>query len=245
MAEYILNTWYVAAWSHEVSTAPIRRVICELPVVLYRTHDGQAVALADRCAHRAYPLSAGVVVGDAIQCGYHGFEFGPDGGCTRIPAQEIIPPRTRVLSYAVAEKDGWIWVWLGDQSAVDQARLPDTHYMNSPDWVAVTHSFHFDCRADLVNDNLLDLTHESFIHLSTVGDDYIYKHGLTVTVDGDVVTADRLMPGVAAPPLYADTMNVTGLVDRFHATEFHVPSFHILHSGITGEGRPQIGRAHV
>ena len=79
MAEYVLNTWYVAAWSHEVSTAPIRRVICELPVVLYRTHGGQAVALADRCAHRAYPLSAGVVLGDAIQCGYHGFEFGPDG----------------------------------------------------------------------------------------------------------------------------------------------------------------------
>ena len=236
---YVLNTWYVAAWSHEVSDVPTRRVICELPVVLFRTRNGTAVALADRCAHRGYPLSAGATVGDGIQCGYHGFEFGADGACTRIPAQDIIPPRTRVASYAVVEKDGWIWVWLGDQSASDATLVPDTHYMNDPDWIAVTHSFHFECRADLIHDNLLDLTHESFIHTSTVGDDYIYEHGLTVTVQGNVVSADRLMPGVEAPPLYAQTMGISGPYDRFHCTEFHVPSFHILHSGITPVGRPR------
>ena len=236
---YILDTWYVAAWSTEVDRTPVRRVICELPVVLFRTRAGAAVALADRCAHRAYPLSAGQVVDDGIQCGYHGFEFGADGACTRIPAQAIIPPRARVSSYAVVEKDGWIWVWLGDQDRADVSRVPDTHYMTDPDWVTVTHSFPFECRAELINDNLLDLTHESFIHVTTVGDDYIYEHGLTVTVEGDVVTADRLMPGVEAPPLYAKTMATDGLYDRFHATEFHVPSFHILHSGITGQGRPR------
>lgn len=239
MAEYVLNTWYVAAWSHEVSRTPARRVICERPVVLYRRQDGTAVALADRCAHRSYPLSAGQVIEDGIQCGYHGFEFGADGVCTRVPAQSIIPPRTRVPAYAVVEKDGWIWVWLGDQAKADPARVPDTHYMNDPDWVAVTHSFHFECRAELIHDNLLDLTHESYIHTSTVGDDYIVEHGLTVEVDGDVVSADRLMPGVEAPPLYAQTMGISGLYDRFHCTKFHVPSFHILHSGITPQGRPR------
>ena len=34
-------------------------------------------------------------------------------------------------------------------------------------------------------------------------------------------------------------MGLTGLWDRFHCTEFHAPSFHALHSGITGEGRPR------
>ena len=60
--EYVLNTWYVAAWSTEVSRKPVRRVICEQPLVLYRTQAGEAVALADRCAHRAYPLSERGVV---------------------------------------------------------------------------------------------------------------------------------------------------------------------------------------
>jgi vanillate O-demethylase monooxygenase subunit len=236
---YVLDTWYVAAWSHEVGRMPARRVICERPVVLYRRADGGAVALADRCAHRGYPLSAGTVNGDAIVCGYHGFEFEPDGACSRIPAQEIIPPRARVASYALVEKDGWIWVWLGDQDRADPQRVPDTHFMSDPGWVTVTHSFPFECRAELIHDNLLDLTHESFIHTSTVGDDYIYEHGLTVIVDGDVVSADRLMPAVEAPPLYATTMATSGLYDRFHCTEFHIPSFHILHSGITGQGRPR------
>ncbi len=239
MADYVLEAWYVVAWSHEVGPDPVRRQVCELPVALYRTRDGRAVALEDRCPHRGYPLSAGRVVDDALECGYHGFTFDCSGACTRIPAQEIVPPRARVRSFPVVERDGWIWIWTGDPTRADEARVPDTHWMTDPGWVTVTHSFDFACRAELIHDNLLDLTHESFIHTSTVGDDYIYKHGLTVVVDGDVVSADRLMPGVVAPPLYARTMRCEGLYDRFHCTEFHAPSFHVLHSGITGAGRPR------
>ncbi len=236
---YVLNTWYVAAWSNEVTSKPVRRMMCEMPVVLYRTPGGTAVALADRCAHRAFPLSAGRTVGDSIECGYHGFAYGPDGMCTRVPAQSSIPERAKVDSYPVVEKDGWVWTWLGDAEKADPELVPDTHWMNDPEWATVTHSRLFECRADLVHDNLLDLTHESFLHQTTVGDDYIYEHGITVEVDGHVVTVDRLMPSVEAPPLYARTMSTTGVYDRFHATEFHVPSYHVLHSGITGVGRPR------
>ncbi|MFI5966424.1 Rieske 2Fe-2S domain-containing protein [Streptomyces asoensis] len=236
---FVLNTWYVAAWSVEVTANPVRRVICKQPIVLYRTPDSAPVALADRCAHRAYPLSTGRTVGDSIECGYHGFAYGPDGVCTRVPAQPAIPARARVRSYPVVEKDGWIWVWTGDAELADVTMVPDTHWMNDPAWATVTHTMLFECRHDLIHDNLLDLTHESFLHKTTVGDDYIYEHGITVEVDGRVVTADRLMPGVQAPPLYARTMAAEGLYDRFHATEFHIPSYHVLHSGITGQGQPR------
>ncbi len=235
----MLNAWYVAAWSHEVSEEPERRTICELPIVLYRTAAGSPVALADRCAHRAFPLSAGRVVGASIECGYHGFAFGDDGVCTRVPAQSAIPQRARVRSFPVLEKDGWIWVWTGDPDLADPQDVPDTHWMTDPGWATVTHSVRFDCRADLIHDNLLDLTHESFLHKTTVGDDYIYEHGITVEVQGNVVTVDRLMPDVEAPPLYAKTMGTTGLYDRFNCTEFRLPGFHVLHSGITGQGRPR------
>ncbi|MDD2858361.1 MAG: aromatic ring-hydroxylating dioxygenase subunit alpha [Candidatus Nanopelagicales bacterium] len=236
---FVLDAWYVAAWSTEVSREPVRRVICELPMVLYRRTDGTAVALTDRCPHRGSPLSAGRVVGDLIECGYHGFQFDCSGACVRIPAQEIIPRRARVHAYPVVEQDGWIWVWTGAAERADESKVPDTHWMSDPGWATVTHSYHFACRAELIHDNLLDLTHESFIHLSTVGDDYIYEHGVEVQVDGDIVSVDRLMPGVEAPPLYARTMQTQGLYDRFHCTEFHAPSFHALHSGITGQGRPR------
>ncbi len=238
-ARYVMNAWYVAAWTRELTDAPIARTVCEQPLALFRTAGGTAACVADRCAHRGYPLSAGRVRGDSIECGYHGFRFGCDGVCTLIPAQQRIPPRARVRSYPVVEKDGWIWVWLGAPDRADPSRVPDTHWMADPGWATVTHSYEFACRAELIHDNLLDLTHEQFIHATTVGDDYIVDHPLTVTVDGDTVTADRLMPGVAAPPLYAETMGITGLWDRFHATEFAAPSHHTLHSGITGCGRPR------
>jgi vanillate O-demethylase monooxygenase subunit len=236
---YVLNAWYVAAWSSEVTRDPARRVICEIPVVLYRTRAGDAVALEDRCAHRGYPLSPGRVVEDDIECGYHGFTFNCDGVCTKVPAQDIIPKQAFVRSFPIVEKDGWIWIWTGQKELTDVTKVPDTHWMTDPEWVTVTHSFHFGCRAELIHDNLLDLTHESFIHTSTVGDDYIYKHGITVEVDGDVVSADRLMPGVVAPPLYARTMATEGLYDRFHCTVFYPPSYLLLHSGITEQGRPR------
>jgi vanillate O-demethylase monooxygenase subunit len=236
---YVRNAWYVTAWSTEVSRQPVRRTVCEIPVTLYRKRDGSPVALEDRCSHRGYPLSAGRLVDDAIECGYHGFQFDCSGTCVRIPAQEIIPPRTTIRSFPLVEKDGWIWIWTGNADKADATTVPDTHWMTDPEWATVTHSFPFACRAELIHDNLLDLTHESFIHLSTVGDDYIYLHGLTVAVEGDVVSADRLMPGVEAPPLYAETMGLSGLWDRFHCTEFHAPGFHALHSGITGRGRPR------
>lgn len=236
---FVLNAWYVAAWSTEVSSDPTRRVVCELPIVLFRTQAGQVAALADRCAHRGYPLSAGRIVDDSIQCGYHGFAYGCDGICTRVPGQSTIPTRAQVRSFPVVEKDGWIWVWTGDAELADVTAVPDTHWMADDSWATVTHSMRFECRADLIHDNLLDLTHESFLHQTTVGDDYIYEHGITVEVEGSVVSVDRLMPGVPAPPLYARTMGTEGLYDRFHCTEFFLPSYHVLHSGITPRGRPR------
>jgi phenylpropionate dioxygenase-like ring-hydroxylating dioxygenase large terminal subunit len=197
------------------------------------------VALTDRCAHRGFPLSAGTVCEGRIRCGYHGFEYDSAGACQVVPGQANIASRLAVRSYPIAERDGWIWVWPGDESLADPNAIPDTHWMNDPEWSTVTHSVHFACRADLIHDNLLDLTHETFLHGSTVGDDYIVDHPLTVTVDGTVVTADRLMPGVVPPPLYLTTTGWTDLCDRFHCTEFFAPSLHVLHSGITGQGRPR------
>jgi phenylpropionate dioxygenase-like ring-hydroxylating dioxygenase large terminal subunit len=236
---YVKNAWYVAAWSHEVAEQPAARTICEMPVVIFRDQDGVAVALADRCAHRGFPLSVGRVVGNTIECGYHGFQYDCAGTCVRIPGKETIPSRAKVHGYPVVEKDGWIWIWTGNIELVDETLLPDTHWMNDPLWAAVTHSYRFECNHNLIHDNLLDLTHEQFIHGTTVGDDYIVEHLITVEVVGSTVTVDRLMPGVVAPPLYASTMTLTGLHDRFHTTEFRLPSHHTLHSGITGVGRPR------
>src|SRR3982074_931860 len=87
---YPLNCWWVAAFSDEVGEALLGRGLLDTPVLLYRTAAGRAVAIEGRCPHRAAPLSLGCRKGDEIQCGYHGFTFGPDGACTKIPSMRSV-----------------------------------------------------------------------------------------------------------------------------------------------------------
>ena len=84
---FIRNTWYVAAWSHEVeSEALFARVITGIPVLLYRESGGGVVALEDRCCHRGAPLSVGRREGDCVRCMYHGLKFDSTGTCVEAPA---------------------------------------------------------------------------------------------------------------------------------------------------------------
>ena len=116
------NSWYVAAWDHEVQRLKlVRRILLGEPVVLYRKSDGAPVALEDRCCHRHAPLSHGRLRGDRLECGYHGLQFDPSGACVHIPAQDSIPASARVRSYPVVERYHWIWIWMGDPALADTA----------------------------------------------------------------------------------------------------------------------------
>ena len=232
---FVRNAWYVIAWSEEITRKPLQRTVLGEDVVLYRREDGAPVALADRCAHRGYPLSAGQLIGDNLQCGYHGFEFDCTGACVRVPAQDRIPPRARVRSYPLVEAHRWVWIWMGDPNEAETSPVPDTHWMTDPAWDRVTHTRLFRCNAELLHDNLLDLTHEAFLHQSSIGDEAVYENGVTVEVDGTTVSVDRFMPSCHPSPLFAKVTG-TSLVDRWHTTEFQMPSVHIIHAGVVEPG---------
>src|SRR5882672_2326372 len=114
MTLFLRNAWYVAAWDHEV-TRELRAVrIIGDGVVLYRTEAGDPVALEDACPHRKLPLSMGRLVGDELECGYHGMVFDRAGSCTRIPGVKRVPPSVCVRGYPAVSRYGLVWVWMGD-----------------------------------------------------------------------------------------------------------------------------------
>jgi len=85
---YLKNTWYVAAEAGELDNGPIERTIMDYPVALFRMEDGTAAAMHGVCPHRYYPLARGKVVGNTLQCNYHGFCFdGRSGECVHVPSQ--------------------------------------------------------------------------------------------------------------------------------------------------------------
>ncbi len=84
---YPYNCWWVAAYSSEVTRDILGQTILGERVIFYRTEAGEAVALAGICPHRSFPLANSWLVGDAVQCGYHGFMFDQQGTCTFVPSQ--------------------------------------------------------------------------------------------------------------------------------------------------------------
>src|SRR5215211_7413492 len=93
---YPYDCWYVVDTSDEVGAALLGRRLLGRQVVLYRERSGRVVALEDRCAHRALPLSFGRLVDDRVICRYHGFTYDGTGACVSVPSQEHVPYGTRV-----------------------------------------------------------------------------------------------------------------------------------------------------
>jgi vanillate O-demethylase monooxygenase subunit len=169
---YIRNTWYIAAEPHEVTTRPLARTLLEKPIVLFRTESAKVVALDDRCPHRFAPLSLGRVVGERIQCGYHGAQFDTSGACVHVPGQDIVPPKARTGSYPVVEKHGYVWIWLGEpQGAADTSSIPDFLYRSDhPGWDGgYGHFESIGANYNLINDNLFDITHAEYVHPESFG----------------------------------------------------------------------------
>jgi len=124
-AIFLKNTWYVAAWSHEVAAdGMLARTITRVPLLLWRDSTGQVIAFDDRCCHRAAPLSMGRREGDHIRCMYHGLLYDKTGKCVEIPSQEFIPPAAKVRAYPVVERFKWVWIWMGDAQAADPSLIP-------------------------------------------------------------------------------------------------------------------------
>jgi vanillate O-demethylase monooxygenase subunit len=203
-----MNCWWVAAFSEEVGQRPIGRWLLDTPVLLYRTAAGKAVAFENRCPHRGAPLDLGTRIGDAIQCGYHGFTFGPDGACTRIPSMKNPLSTVRVRSFPIVESAPFVWIYLGDPAVLDTVPVPHVLDWASDSQFATIHG-RLDIAANymLLKENVLDLTHFGYVHASTFKiTDWVDPP--QVTVDGDTVTFRQAFEQSPLPPVFAEPLGV-------------------------------------
>ena len=202
-ANYPLDCWWFAARSEEIGAAPIGGWYLDRPVVMYRKGDGAVVALDDRCPHRWAPLSLGRVDGDSIRCAYHGFAFGPDGNCVEVPSLPRPPRVCRVDPFEVVERDGVVWLWLGDRELARETPLPvDTGWLVDPASTVITGTVVIDANYQLLKENVLDLTHLPHVHGDSLGlKDW--TNPPRVTVEDRVVTYRQAFPAAPLPPQVA------------------------------------------
>jgi len=234
---FLRNHWYVAAWSEDVGRTPLRRVLLGESVCLFRKEDGTPIALEDRCPHRNLPLSEGKLIGDVLQCGYHGLEFAHDGVCSHVPGQSAIPSWARVKSYPIVERDLWLFVWMGDPAKADYLTIPNFHEnLSNPDWDVVTGQAYVTAGYRLVLDNLLDLSHLAYVHTSSTGSSQVAEDALLTTeVHGDFVEITRWMENI--PPAkafieFADYID-TEHMNRWQFSRFIPPAYIYVCNGST------------
>ncbi|GHJ42430.1 aromatic ring-hydroxylating dioxygenase subunit alpha [Streptomyces sp. TS71-3] len=240
MTSFVRNQWYVAAYGREVSRELFSRTVCGEPILLWRTESGAVTAMSDRCVHRRFPLSQepSRLVGDQVVCGYHGFTYGADGVCVSVPGQKRVPRTARLTSYPVVEQDSFVWVWIGDRELADEKLVPRAPWLDHPGYTTVSGMEPLAARYDLLVDNLLDLSHETYLHGGYIGTPEVAETPITTEVDdaAGVVRVSRRMDDAACPPFYANSTGIDGRITRWQDIEYHAPCLYLLHSRVAPVG---------
>lgn len=261
------DCWYVVATADGV-TRGLRSVrVLDRPVLLYRTRDGRPVALEDRCAHRAYPLSAGRLVdagaaagpaaqaaaaagngangGDDVQCGLCGFVYAADGQCVAVPTQSRVPFGASVASYPVREQDGLVWAWFGEPGRARLARVPELGWLTADGWATVAGQGEVAADYLLLHESFADVTQVPFVAPDIAPAALSGRPGqepppLDVVVTETTVTLRRDFPPAPLPGWQAPLLRADA-ADLYSTTQvglFVSPAAWVDHWDVTGrDGR--------
>ena len=241
------NAWYTASWSKDLTDEPVAQTILGDDIVLFRGPDGAPAALEDRCCHRAAPLSRGKVVSGTLRCGYHGLTFDTSGQCVEVPIQTSIPAAARVRSYPVQERWNVVWIWMGDPALADPDKITPLPWLDDPGWKVTPGHIHLDANGQLLVDNLLDFSHVTYLHPTTLaGDPREAKTPLRTERHSDGLRVGRWMIDFDPPPLFAKAGGLVGKrCDRWQFANWRPPCLVFMDVGLaaTGTGAPEGDRS--
>lgn len=240
--QYLTDTWYAAAFSHEVTRTPLVRTLLERPIVLFRTESGQAVALNDRCPHRFAPLHEGKVIADAIRCPYHGLQFGPNGACVHNPIGDgKIPKAAVTTAYPLVDVDGVLWIWMGREAPDTAAILRWPEFTDVGHFSTVEGYVHMNAEYRLVSDNLLDLSHAEFLHPNLATEGFNRRTQFAMEQHENTVCARNWRPNEPITPSFAMAFgdDAPTHVDHRSIVRWQPPSNLHLEIGATRVGRPK------
>ena len=204
----------MAYWAELAPGEPLAVDLLGEALVLWRNSAGTAHAFFDLCIHRGTALSLGTVEGDEIVCPYHGWRYGSDGACTRIPQRADptrVPAKARATTFTCAERYGMIWV------ALEEPRwgLPEVPELEDPAWATVyCGPYWWACDASRQVENFTDFGHFPFVHPGLLGDpERPVVPGHEVSTDGHILRYEIVRPE-AHPPMRSSRCSATRSSNR-------------------------------
>lgn len=168
----LTDTWYAVELSSNLKQKPISIELFESKICLWRDQKGFPHAIVDRCPHKGAALSKGKVLGDQLQCPYHGWIYDKQGKCVTIPAalpEQAIPKKACVQTFDCKEQRGLIFLWWGNS---EPEPLPDLNLVpNSDDsnWRVLEGEAIWEAHWIRALEGFTDLTHVPFVHSGSFG----------------------------------------------------------------------------
>ncbi len=228
--------WYIACQSDELKDKPIQRTILNEWIVLFRSKDGRAVALQDRCPHRNFKLSEGKIEDGCLRCPYHGWLIDDRAKVIEIPSEGEAykkNPTKKAIQYLVKEVDDLIYIKLESIENVQESPFPMPFY-KSPGYKTVRLFNVFKNNVTNCAENYVDVPHTVFVHRNIFRKSENKKVDLNVKRENGSVIVD-----------YINETDNLGWFSRFlnprklpiyHRDHFHGPNITSVHYKI-GEGK--------
>lgn len=162
-----MNFWYPAEESKALTDQPLKVQMLGLWFVLWRDSEGKAHCVHNTCTHRGGSLGDGKVVGDCIQCPYHGWKFNGGGDCERIPSLgplAKVPQRARIDAYPVEERYGLVFVFLGDLPERERPTIMPNNEYGKPGWRSLSMRYRWQANFVRLVENQSDPSHIEYVH---------------------------------------------------------------------------------
>lgn len=126
MGNLMRRYWIPAAKSSELISDgdPVRLMLLGEKLIAFRDTSGKIGIMDHHCPHRCSSLFFGRNEEGGIRCAYHGWKYDTEGNCVdmpNIPAEHDLKDKVHTKAYKTEERNGLIWVFMGDQ---DQENIP-------------------------------------------------------------------------------------------------------------------------
>ena len=135
-------------------------------IVLMRSAGGTARIFDAHCPHVGAHLGyGGRVVGDLLECPFHGWRFDDRGQCVSVPKARGVP-RASIRVWHLQEVNGVVMTWFDPDGGRPRWAMPELPELSFADWTGFHQGRHWTIRTHVQElvENGMDLAHFPHVH---------------------------------------------------------------------------------
>jgi vanillate O-demethylase monooxygenase subunit len=142
---------------------------------------------------------------------------------------ERVPPGISVRRYPLVERGHLVWIWMGDPESADASAIPRQEWITDPGWTSSQGYFHLSSNYVGLHENLLDLTHLSYLHADTFGTSDYARAPFEAEIGAGSFAVHRKVVPTFLPPIWAKPTGLGGVpAARIVRSEFLSPALHVV-----------------